>query len=140
MIRYADVARVLNFASDHGGIALHYKEINEAVMMLQRFNVYRKIIRDNNDGLTVLDNYVFARRGTTIKIYPRPFTDPEIISGLDGKPLVNEFNAWEIKEQERFLQRHGVFTTPQPPSGAVPVDSHDPNPFSQDKPLELDDD
>lgn len=140
MIRYADVARVLNFASDNGGVAIHYTTDNEAIMMLQRFNTYRKIIRENNDGLTVLDNFVFARRGTTIKIYPRPFTEPTTIYGLDGKPLLNEFNSWEENQRQRYMQRHGAFTTPQPPTGAPESNPHDPNPFTQDKPLKLNDD
>ncbi len=58
-IRFADCKNILDYVKMRGGRGeIDCLSHNAAVNMQQRLNHYRKIVRENNDGLTLLDIYV----------------------------------------------------------------------------------
>ncbi len=133
-VRFADCKNILQYVLERGHGEIDCLNPNSCVNMLQRLNTYRKIVRENNDGIALLDAYVFLRRGNKIIITPRPTIDPSQLYDANGNSLAEDFRRWEAAEQERWLRNHGMPPTPQQPV----VD--DPNPFAPDKPLKLDDD
>ncbi len=132
-IRFADCKNILDYVKMRGGRGeIDCLSHNAAVNMQQRLNHYRKIVRENNDGLTLLDIYVFLKRGNKVVIQPRPTIDPSQLYDEHGNSLAEDFKRWEAAEYQRKWGQYD----PQPTIQSV----DDPNPFMQDKPLKLNDD
>lgn len=83
-VQYADVIELLDNVERVGPIEVQCKDEPTAVYMLSRMNRYRKIVRENDErGLTILDNYIFRREGTTISVVVRQFEGIVDIRRLD---------------------------------------------------------
>lgn len=133
-IRFPDADDFWQMALGNSGAKKALINEKAAIHFQHQLNMYRKASRDMNpEGLSVLDNYIVRREEHRVIIMLRPRVDLSDATTLDGRPINTEY----------YIQHRDPLGQPIEPRRDMPTwtpRESDPNPFTQDKPLKLDDD